>query len=576
MDGMVGFDVAVGDVMSELLSPGTPRDGTTAPASEMAQTVPPAAEDVAETGAEEEADSTATGEDEESEEGSVPEAVRPSGNVAASARSEDPVRLFLREMADAPLLTREEEVAVAQRIEAGRGRMLAGLCACPLVFGHIAAWRDALAEGRRPLREMIELEAAAAEQSGAEIDDEPEEPGHVTLDERMRPATLDLFGSLLAGAERLRALPPGDAEADALVEALVGLIGDLHLRPALVEELVGHVRAAHRELTGLEGRALRLAGEAGLARADFLRLWDGSEAGMSRLTEAARAGARRDALRDGLAPLAEALRELEARTGLPAPRFRAVHAEVMGGEREMRRAKDELTRSNLRVVVHLARKYLNRGLQFGDLIQEGNIGLMRAVDKFDWRRGFKFVTYATWWIRQSITRAIAEQGRTIRVPVHMNETAAKLSRVTRRLAQTTGREPTPAELAAKLGMTAEKVTSVQRLAREPVSLETPIGEEGDAQLGDLIEDRDAVMPFDAVARASLRDAAGKVLSGLTPREERILRMRFGVGSGGEHTLEEVGQTFGVTRERIRQIEAKALGKLRKSVQGRVLRSFLEA
>ncbi len=593
MDGMAGFSVVGHDATKDVLpAEWRPQGAEEAPArTEAAAELPdlpwsaegetlPVAETAADTDEPEAAEADEPHEMHEAE--ADAEGGRPSGNAprteAVLGRTEDPVRIFLREMGDAPLLSREEEVAVAQRIEAGRDRMLVGLCECPMTFGTLANWRDALLAGQRPLREMIELEAAAAEMPAADAEDEASEGATSTLDERLKPEVLALFDALLSGHERLRGLPAEADKARATERGeLASLIRDLHLRPALVEELVGQVRAAHRKLTVLDGRALRLAEGARVSRDSFLRLWDGGEDGVGRILQAARGGAAAlDTLRAGLMEVRAELLRLEAETGLPAAQFRPVYAEIMGGEREMRRAKDELTRANLRLVVHIARKYLNRGLQFGDLIQEGNIGLMRAVDKFDWRRGFKFLTYATWWIRQSITRAIAEQGRTIRVPVHMGETASKIARASRRIAQTAGREPTPQELAEKLGMSVEKVTSAQRLAKEPVSLETPIGEEGDAQLGDLIEDRDAVLPFDAVARTTLRDAAGRMLSGLTPREERILRMRFGVGAGGEHTLEEVGRTFGVTRERIRQIEAKALGKLRKSTQGRVLRSFLEA
>jgi RNA polymerase primary sigma factor len=365
------------------------------------------------------------------------------------------------------------------------------------------------------------------------------------------------------------------ASPEADRRALVERIKDLRLRADRTDELIGRLKTAHRRQTALDGRALRLAAGAKIDREAFLKLWDGSEAGAKRVLKAAGGAAKAAALRDGLTEIRAEIAALEAEIGLASPDLRRVHADAAGGEREMRRAKDELTRANLRLVVHIAKRYRNRGLMFGDLIQEGNIGLMRAVDKFDWRRGFKFATYASWWIRQSIARAIADQGRTIRVPVHMTETAAKVARIGRKLAQESGREPTAEELAGRLGMPLDKVRAIQRLAREPVSLEAPIGEEEDGRLGDLIEDRDAVMPFDAAARASLREAAARVLSDLTPREERILRMRFGIGMNTDHTLEEVGRTFNVTRERIRQIEAKALRKLQQGGRGRALRSFLD-
>jgi RNA polymerase primary sigma factor len=510
--------------------------------------------------------------------------------------------MFLRDMGAAEPLTREGEIAVAQRIEAGRDAMLAGLCDSPTTFATLSAWHDGLVAGRIPLREVIEIEAAAAAADAlpASIETSAEEPvvegeagasappvGHTTLEDRLKPETLVGLVGVLAAGERMRT-----ADEKARFEhrrAAVALIRSLRLRESRIEELVGHLKTASRSLNPLDGRALRLAQAAGVPRETFLEIWDGSKGGARRVIKAAAAlkpakgGAGAQArqaaavatLEEGLKDVLVAVGRIEAATGgLKVAEIRRIHADVARGDRDMRRAKEELTRANLRLVVHIAKRYRNRGLMFGDLIQEGNIGLMRAVDKFDWRRGFKFATYATWWVRQAITRAIADQARTIRVPVHMAETAGKIARVGRRLAQESGREPTPEELATRLGMPIEKVRAVQRLAKEPVSLETPIGEEGDAELGDLIEDRDAVMPFDAVARQSLRDAAARMLSGLTPREERILRMRFGIGMPSDHTLEEVGKTFGVTRERIRQIEAKALKKLQTGTRSRALRSFL--
>ncbi|WP_188897650.1 RNA polymerase sigma factor RpoD [Caldovatus sediminis] len=526
-------------------------------------------------------------------------AAEPSEAEPGPGRSDDPVRMFLREMGGTPLLSREEEIAVAQRIEAGRDAMLAALSTSPTTFTALSAWRDAVAAGRLLLRDLIELESSAVAGGNGEEEEIPvalpptaeEEPGEdgaataplasLTQEQRLRPEVLAAFDAVLEERARLsEGLEPGQALPQADAVALAGKIAALRLRPNRVEELLVRVREAHRRLTALDGRALRLAQGVGIAREEFLRLWDGGEAGLRRVQRAASGKARADeeaaaALRQGLAAIRAELRQLEAEIGLAVPVLRQVHAAAVRGEREMRKAKEELTRANLRLVVHLAKRFRNRGLMFGDLIQEGSIGLMRAVDKFDWRRGFKFATYATWWIRQSITRAIADQARTIRVPVHMTETAAQVARTGRRLAQETGREPTPEELAQRLGMPEEKVRTVLRLAREPVSLEAPIGEEEDGRLGDLIEDRNAVMPFDAAARAGLREAAARMLAGLTPREERILRMRFGIGMNTDHTLEEVGRTFNVTRERIRQIEAKALKKLERSRGGQALRSFLE-
>ncbi|WP_235962033.1 RNA polymerase sigma factor RpoD [Falsiroseomonas selenitidurans] len=506
-----------------------------------------------------------------------------AAQVAAASRSDDPVALFLREMGVAEPLTREAEIAIAQRIEAGRDAMLAALCESPTTARAVTEWRDAIAASRMPLRDVIELEATAAanlpEETVLDAPGEGEEGAealpHATIDARLKPEALAALDAALASLAALRAASAGDAEA--LRQAAVALVTGLRLRPARIEELIERLREANRGLMMLDGRALRLAEAARIGRPDFLKLWAGASAGcIGRLEAAAKGAAAQRAMKDGIGSIAAELAKIEAASGLPAPQLRRLHVEAAGAEREMRRAREELTRANLRLVVYIARKYRNRGLMLGDLIQEGSLGLMRAVEKFDWRRGFKFATYATWWIRQSVTRAIADQSRTIRVPVHMTETVGKVVRTGRRLAQQTGREPTPEELATRLGMPLEKVRTVQGLAKEPVSLEAPIGEEGDARLGDLIEDKDAILPFDAAARAGLRDAAGKVLSDLTPREERILRMRFGIGMNSEHTLEEVGRTFGVTRERIRQIEAKALGKLRQSNQGRALRSFLEA
>ena len=535
-------------------------------------------------------ENTDTEASDESEEGAVDENGAPvaregqgsDGNVdeASLSRTDDPVRMFLREMSGTDLLTREAEIAVAQRIEAGRDDMLAGLCEHPATFTMLTAWYDAMVQCQVPLRDMVEVEAMAAADAAASgettADGEEADPTvHSTLEEKMKPEVLASFEALFAARTPLPALS-GQA-ADALKAELAGLLANVHLRPARLDMLVATVREAKRKLMALDGRASRAAQGCGVSHTDFIAIWDGGDAAIEavlKLEKPRRRGGPVIDLKAELASVRTGIAALEQENGLAAARLRQVCDAVAQGERQMRRAKEELVQANLRLVVHIAKRYRNRGLMFGDLIQEGNIGLMRAVEKFDWRRGFKFGTYATWWVRQAITRSIADQSRTIRVPVHMTETAAKVARTSRRFAQKAGREPTPEELANELGMSADKVRTVQRLAREPISLEAPIGEEDDGRLGDLIEDENAVMPFDAAARSSLRDAATNVLSGLSPREERILRMRFGIGAENEHTLEEVGRTFNVTRERIRQIEAKALKKLQQSRRGRALRSFL--
>lgn len=494
------------------------------------------------------------------------------GNLAAATagRGASAEEVFLRDVSRTVLLAREEEVELAQRIEAGRDAMLLAISESPTTLAAIAAWREAIVEGRLPLREVIDFDALVAQShtARADIEETSEAPADAAPEQHGSEALAAFDAVVAAGADRL-------AEAGDRRRAVAGLIGALRLRAERLNALAGHIRDAHRRLTALDGRALRLAQAGpqadGMPREAFLRHWIGD-------AQTAGRGAARlpEGLAKDLAPIRAQIAALETETGLPAAAIRRIHAEMARGERVMRQAKEALTQANLRLVVSIARRYRNRGLMLGDLIQEGNIGLMRAVDKFDWRRGFKFATYATWWIRQAVTRAIVDQARTIRVPVHMAETASKVARVSRSLTQRTGREPTPEELAARLGMPIEKVQAAQRLAREPVSLDTPIGEDEDTTLGTLIEDRNAVQPFDAAAGADMRAAAAHALSGLTPREERVLRMRFGIGMDRDHTLEEVGQTFSVTRERIRQIEAKALQKLKKHAGQRALRSFLAA
>jgi RNA polymerase primary sigma factor len=496
------------------------------------------------------------------------------GNLGATAgTTSDPVRMFLRDIGNTELLTREQEIALAQRLEAGETTTLAALCECPATFAAIAAWRDALQDGRLGLRDLIELDAGSGGSGApAAVVDEAADPA---VEEGLRPETLARLDAILAtnGALRAARREPGDAYQVRL-RAMVADMQRLGLRRSRIDPLIGELKAASGRLAALDRAALGLALAAGLQRPAFLKLWDGSAASVARVERAA-ATPKRKALRAGLAGVRSDIEQLEDETGLPIAELRRVLHDISRGEREARHARDTMMQSNLRLVVHIAKRYRNRGLMFGDLIQEGNLGLMRAVEKFDWRRGFKLSTYASWWIRQAMTRAIADQAPTIRVPVHMKETAGQVLRAGRRIAQQTGREPTLEELAARLNLPVEKVKTARELVREPVSLEAPVGEDGDAQLGDLVEDRNAVMPFEAAARTVMREQASKLLSGLTPREERILRMRFGIGTDRDHTLEEVGRLFNVTRERIRQIEAKALGKLRASLGSEALRELLE-